>query len=451
MRDIIQILPPNILQCNADLNTSVRRELADIVRLLFNSGKEAAVELAGRLFLDDTHAGVFMSYVYEYRDRITDIVFSPNYMGISIEPPGELIRNYVIGVNDYRDGLFINGVNLALLHVKSGVNDCYMRRGGRIIVATAGDGDFREVFGYDTDVPGQEAVLTTGGRGSVSYRVQGEVVFELTRADNKYLTELFREQVYRSIAIHVADKVMRLLVDHGFNTDAVIAVDDVLIVLPGALAGIIPNTSEDDEGVDRWAVARDLTGLFASILGEYFTVRSTRFGNIHISDDIASASVFIEVDNRLRDITLRVTAWRDTPTKHIHDRMMSELIGSVKDMLKNSERTDELMIGNHYIKIERGLPVNFEYEPDPVLKPRMLRSMLITVSGLREFLVTPRTVVTIEHPQHGAKHLRFDGTYELRIRTTMISDSYIEDVNAVVLRRLVDKGLPRGQATGVGW
>jgi len=71
-----------------------------------------------------------------------------------------------------------------------------------------------------------------------------------------------------------------------------------------------------------------------------------------------------------------------------------------------------------------------------MLKPRMLRSLLITVSRLRGFLVTPRTLVTIEHPQHGVKHLRFDGTYDLRIRTTMVSDRYIGDVNAVVVRRL---------------
>jgi hypothetical protein len=448
MQGIIQILPPNILQCNADLNTSVRRELADIVRLLFGSDRRTAAKLAGRLFIDGTHAGVFMSYVYKYRDRITDIVFSPNYMGISVEPPRGLIRNYVIGVNDYRDGLFINGVNLALLHGKSGVNDCYRVRNGRIVVATASDGDFREVFGYDADVLEQEAVLTTGHRGSIAYRVQGEVVFELTRAGGKYIAELFRVQVQRIIAIYMADKVMRLLVDQGFNPDAIItAADDVLVLIPGVIQG----------GEDRWVVIRKMTGLFTSILGEYFTVRNDGFGCIRISDGTASARAFIDVDNESRGITLRVTTWKvigSTPTRHIYNRIMRELTGSVKDMLNNSERTDELIIGNHYIKIERGLPINFEYEPEPLLKPRMLRSLLITVSRLREFLVTPRTLVTIEHPQHGAKHLRFDGTYGLRIRTTMVSDRYIGDVNAVVIRRLVGKGLPTGeprnQATAVG-
>jgi hypothetical protein len=439
MQGIIQTLPPSILQCNADLNTSVRRELADIVRLLFSSDRRTAAKLARRLFIDDTHAGVFMNHVYKYRDRITDIVFSPNYMGISIEPPRELARDYVIGVNDYSDGLFINGADLALLHIKSGVNDCYMVRNGRIVIATASDGDFREVFGYDADVLGREAVLTTGPRNSIAYRVQGEVVFELTRAGSKYIAELFREQVQRSIAIYMADEVMRLLVDHGLNPDAIItAADDVLVLIPGVIQG----------GEDRWVVIRKMTGLFTSILGEYFTVRNDGFGCIRISDDTASARVFIDVDNESRGITLRVTTWKvigSTPTRRIYNRMMRELTGSVKDMLNNSERIDELMIGNHYIKVERGLPVNFEYEPEPLLRPRMLRSLLITVSRLREFLVSPRTLVTIEHPQHGVKHLRFDGTYGLRIRTTMVSDRYIGDVNAVVIRRLASKA--RRQAT----
>jgi hypothetical protein len=451
MRDVIPILPPNILQCNTNLNTSVRGELAGIARLLFNSGRRTAVELARRLFVDDIHAGVFMSYVYDYRDSITDIVFSQNYMGISVEPPGELIRNYVIGINDYRDGLFINGVNLASLHLKSGVNDCYSKRSGRIIIATASDSDFREVFGYDADVLGQEAVLTAGPKGSASYRVQGEVVFEVTRADEEYFMSLFRGQVLRSIAIHMADKVVRLLVDHGFNPDATIAADSVIILLPGALTGVAP---EDDGGVDRWVVIRDMTRLFASILGEYFTVRGDGFGSIRISDGTASARVFIDVDNGSRGIVLMVTTWgitSDTPTKRIYNKMMSELTSSVKNMLNNSERIDELIIGNHYIRVERGLPVNFEYEPEPVLKPRMLMNLLITVSGLREFLVTPRTVVTIEHPQHGIKRLRFDGTYALRVRTTMVSDRYVEDVNAVVFRRLVGKAWGQATATTVGY
>jgi hypothetical protein len=430
IQDIIQTLPPNILQCNADLNTSVRRELADIVWLLFSSDRRTAAKLAGRLFIDGTHAGVFMSYVYDYRDRITDIVFSPNYMGISIEPPRELARNYVIGVNDYSDGLFINGADLALLHIKSGVNDCYRVRNGRIVVATASDGDFREVFGYDADVLEREAVLTTGPRNSIAYRVQGEVVFELTRAGNKYIAELFREQVQRSIAIHMADKMMRILVDHGLNPDAIItAADDVLVLIPGVIQG----------GEDRWVVIKKMTGLFASILGEYFTVRNDGFGCIRISDNTASVRVFIDVDNESRGITLRVTTWKvigSMPTRRIYNRIMRELTGSVRNMLNNSERTDELIIGNHYVKIERGLPINFEYEPEPMLKPRMLRSLLITVSRLRGFLVTPRTLVTIEHPQHGVKHLKFDNTYGLRIRTTMVSDRYIGDVNAVVVRRL---------------
>ena len=444
MRDVVSTLPPTFMPCSIDLNISVRRELVDIARLLFSNDRGHAVRRAKGLFIDDTHVEFFMRYVYEYRKHITVVTFSQNYMGISIVPPREIPRSYIIGVNDYRDGTFINGADLSLLHSKNGINDCYNRRCRRIVIATASDDDFREVFGYDKDVLEQETVLTTGGKDKVAYRIQGEVVFELTRVDDEYFTALFRGQVIRNISVYMADKVMRLLIDHGFNPDAVVDVGDVFITIPGALTGVITNAPEDESlrGAYRWVITGNMSELFASILGEYFTVRYVGPGNMYISDGTVAARVNVDVDGRLRDITLRVTAWwdvtDDSPTKRLYDKMMSELIGDVKDMLHNSERVDELMIGNHYIKIERGLPVNFEYEPDSMLRPKILENLLITVSGIRTFLVSPRTVVTIEHPQHGTKRLRFNDVYDLRIRTTMVSDRHIEGMNAVALKRIIN-------------
>ncbi len=444
MRDVVLTLPPTFMPCSIDLNISVRRELVDIARLLFSSDRGHAVRSAKGLFIDDTHVEFFMRYVYEYREHITSVTFSPNYLGISIVPSRKLPRSYIIGVNDYRDGAFINGADLSLLHSKNGINDCYNRRSRRIVIATASDDDFRKVFGYDKDVLEQETVLTTGSNDKVAYRVQGEVVFELTRVDDEYFTALFKGQVIRSISIYMADKVMRLLIDHGFNPDAVVDVDDVFITIPGALTGVITNAPEDEtlRRAYRWVITGNMSELFASILGEYFTVKYVGLGSMYISDGSVAARVNVDVDDRLRNITLRVTAWweitDDPPTKRLYAKMIEELIGNVKDMLHNSERVDELMIGNHYIKIERGLPVNFEYEPDSMLRPKILENLLITVSGIRTFLVAPRTVVTIEHPQHGTKRLRFNDVYELRIRTTMVSDRYIEDMNAVALKRIIN-------------
>jgi hypothetical protein len=430
MRDIAPMLPSKILPCNVDWGISVRGELVDVVRLLF-SGGEPVGRLVEGLFIDSTHAEFFMRNVLEGRRYVRIIVFSQNYLGVSIEPPWMPGRDYVIGVNDYRDGLFINELDLFSLYVRNGIHRCYNESGsGVVIIATASDSDFRKAFDYDVDVLSQEAVLTTG-----RYRVQGEVVFELTRADDKHLESLFKEQVALSIANYMADRIMRILIDQGFNPSAEVSGGDVYIIVPGALADIAPNVPKDDPLVSelRRDFIRKLGGLFASILGGYFTVMSTGDGSMIISDETAVARVDVDVDSRLSDVMLRVTALE---AKRIYNKMVSEIISNVKDMLNNSERIDELMIGNHYIRVERGLPINFEYEPEPVLKPRVLENLLVAVSIPRAFLVTPRSLVVIEHPQHGSRRLRFDGAYDLRVTTTAVSDRYVNSINSIVLRRL---------------
>ena len=228
---------------------------------------------------------------------------------------------------------------------------------------------------------------------------------------------------------------MRILIDQGFNPSVEVSGGDVYIIVPGALADIAPNVPKCDSLVSelRWGFIRKLGGLFASILGGYFTVMSTGDGGMIISDETAVVRVDVDVDSRLRDVMLRVTALE---AKRIYDKMVGEIISNVKDMLNNSERIDELMIGNHYIRVERGLPINFEYEPEPVLRPKVLENLLVTVSIPRAFLVTPRSLVVIEHPQHGSRRLRFDGTYDLRVTTTTVSDRYVNSINAIVLKRL---------------
>jgi hypothetical protein len=115
--------------------------------------------------------------------------------------------------------------------------------------------------------------------------------------------------------------------------------------------------------------------------------------------------------------------------------MIHDIINNIRDMLNNSERVDEVIVGNHYIRIEHGLPVNFVYEPK--IRPKLLDPLLITVYIPRTFLVTPKTRVVIEHAQHGTKHISFDSTYALEITTTNISDDYLEKVNVIALRKLL--------------
>jgi len=424
MRDVIPKLPP-IIQPLGNLGINVRHELVEIAEALFNDNKGAVWELAKRLFIDDNHAGFFMRYVYRRREDVRRLVFTPHYLAIIMMPkPYQFLKpDFAIGINDYRDGLFMSELDLTRIsyttnELCSDIEKCV----GKIIVAAVGDDAFRAAFGYDRDVLGQEAVITTGGR----YRVQGEVVFNIEEVGGDYPKRLFNEQILRSISIYTADVVMRILIDHGISPVAQVGGNgEVLVRVP-----VVPH------GID------ECLRIIAEILGKYFTAQySTYFTmkevvhSLWISNNEVAAEMEANINDESIDFTIE--PWLIEPTKQVYNKMINMITGGIKDMLNNSERIDELLVGRHYIKIERGLPVNFTYEPE--LKPKILEPVLITVHKPRTFLVTPRSVVTIEHPQHGVKHIRFNGTYELTVDTTRVSGRQIIDMNTIIFDRLLGK------------
>jgi hypothetical protein len=449
LREIILSLFPTLndlkryLYVSEDaLNMKVRRELFDAVKMLFNNDKKMVERLAKEHFVDEMHATYFMEYVYRFRKAINRLIFAPHYLGIILYATREdergrkidrIRRYYVIGINDYSDGLFINELSTLSAIVFKVITYA------NITIDASTDEDFRKFFDYDKDVLEQEAVLTVEyDNSAIRYRVSGEVVFSLSEVD---LTSLFDEQVQRYIAYLTADKLMRILIDHGFNPDPNVRFEgsQVAIRLPGTLSGKLASWKRDETDKERVVKA------FASMIEKYFTIQYMETGerSIIISDETAMVVVdFLlnlrEMRRSRGDLQLWIRVgeiYKDSPTYRTYNEMMSDIINSIRDMLNNSERVDELMIGNHYIRIEHGLPINFVYEPK--IRPKLLDPLLITVYRPRTFLVTPRTKVTVEHAQHGSRHISFDGTYALEITTTNISDEYLEKVNVLALRKLL--------------
>jgi hypothetical protein len=423
MRDVIPKLPPTI-QPLGDLNINVRHELVEIAGALFNDNEEAAWELARRLFIDDTHAGFFMRYVYRRREDVIRLVFAPHYLAIIMVPgPYQIFKpDFVIGVNDYRDGLFMSELDLTRISYTTTLCSDIEKCAGKIIVAAVGDDTFRTEFGYDRDVLEQEAIITTSGR----YRIQGEVVFNIEEVGDDYPKRLFNEQILRSISIYTADIVMRILIDHGFSPVAQVGGSgEVLVRVP-----VIPH------GIEKYLriIAEALGKYFTAHYSTYFTMKEM-VHRLWISNNEVAAEMEANFNDESIDFTIE--PWLIEPTKQVYNEMINMIAGGIKDMLNNSERIDELLVGRHYIKIERGLPVNFTYEPG--LKPKILEPVLITVHKPMTFLVTPRSVVTIEHPQHGVKHIRFNGTYELTVDTTRVSSKQIVDMNTIIFDRLLGK------------
>ena len=425
------------------LNMNVRKELFDIAKTLFNNNRRTVMRLAKEYFVDETHAMYFMEYVYKFRKALSSLIFAPNYLGIVLHAVQNkrgrevtrIRRYYVIGVNDYADGLFINEMDV-LPPISFDVKEY-----DGIMISVSTDEDFRSYFGYDEDVLQQDAVLGVASKyANTRYRVSGEIVFWLWNINDNYITSLFKEQVERYIAYLIADKLARVLIDHGFNIGLVrFSGNNVVIHLPGTLSGKLATWRSRDS--DEIKVVKAL----AKIIGKYFTIEVMAEDNkrVIISDDTATVDVDFVFDlrswgERRADLELWITlskAIGSSATERTYEDMMRDIIDTVKDMLNNSERTDELIMGNHYIKIERGLPVNLTYEPK--IKTKMLDPMLLTVYRPRTFLVTPRTKITIQHPQHGTRNISFDNTYALQIITTNISEEYPEKVNVIALRKLL--------------
>jgi len=424
----------------------VRKELFVVVKnMLFNDDKKMVERLAKEHFVDEMHATYFMEYVYKFRKVISSLIFAPHYLGIILHATKEnrwgrevdrIRRYYVIGINDNTDGLFINEVST----LPPIFFDVVTYNGITISMST--DEDFRKYLGYDEDVLQQDAVLGVPvNYANTRYRVSGEIVFWLWNINDSYITTLFNEQVQRYIAYLIADKLARVLIDHGFNIGSVRFVgNEVVINLPGVLTGKLATWKREDN--DEAKVVK----AFASIIGKYFTLKDIITDGdkrIVISDETAMADVSFIFNRRgwgqrRGDLELWISPSGlgiDSPTSRTYNNMMHDIINSIRDMLNNSERDDEVIIGNHYIRIERGLPVNFVYEPK--IRPKLLDPLLITVYIPRTFLVTPKTKVTVEHAQHGTKRISFDSTYALEITTTNISDEHLEKVNVIALRKLL--------------
>jgi hypothetical protein len=420
-------------------NFFVRKELFEVANILFNNyNEEMARRLAREYFVDELHALYFLEYVYKSRRDVYGLVFAPHYLGIALRRMIELMsvhkiyeirKYYAIGVNDYKDGLFINELDSIPLdlHLVTRYDD--------IIISANTDGFFRKLFGYDKDILEDEATLTIEQNNKPTrYRVSGEIVFTLQNANDGYIKSLFNEQVWRYITYIIADKMMRVLIDHGFNPELHLDLNNAEIRLPGISSELV--TRGVGDGGEAWSIR--IAKLFAPMIGKYFTILGISTKDpigISISDEMIRAFVSFVLNER--GLSLQVTPSgleEDSPTMRMHDSIMRDVVNNVKDLLYNSERVDELMIGNHYIRVERGLPVNLVYEPR--IRPKLLDPMLITVYRPRVFLVTPRTRVRVEHVQHGTRSISFDGTYALEITTTRVSIDYLEKMNAMALKKL---------------
>ena len=405
----------------------VRKELLELAKILRVNNPRIARRMANSLF-NDRDTEFFMNYVHKFRKCVKNLVIAPHYMQIQLGGRfgrWEINRKYIVGLNDFKDTLFINEVDTYVHGLDVYVDD-------RFRYFYTDDNSFRETFGYDIDVLDSTTLGLDSNEVLRSFRVSGEVVFQVWTVDVDYYTErLFKPHVHRYIAYLAADYIARIMLDNGFNIPMSPGFREsspatVRIIVPGALT--------------RTADFEKVTVAFKRMLKDYFTVESTDVDPIIVSTEDFKVEVILYSDYRYGeprgDLMIEISMPDDTDAKSrkYYTEIMSDVKKNVRDLLDTGQM-HTVYVGNHLIRLENVLPVNFTYEPR--IKPVLYPPINLTVYQPMEYFVTPKTKIHIEHLEHGTRELSFNNTYVLDIRTTTVANDYIEKRNVLALRRLI--------------
>jgi hypothetical protein len=243
----------------------------------------------------------------------------------------------------------------------------------------------------------------------------------------------------------IADKILRLLLDHGFNpTFTGFHLYNAVISIPGALTGKLLDRNAVEEARAVILAFKDMLAKYFNILNVEMNIDDPRFGNaIIIEDDFTEASVGIIFNRRQwghdhADLDLEIDINdNEGKAKNTLNNIKADIKDSILKELNESDRTDVFNVNGHVITVSKGLPLNLTYEPQ--LKPQFLEPLTLGVHDPNVFLVSPRSVVKISHVQHGEKELTFDNNYYIVIRTTAISNEHARKMNVIALRRLLKK------------
>ena len=408
----------------------VRREFLDVLKALISGELRGAEEL----FVDDLHRKYFIRYLYEfvhkYGMEVDEVVISPHYMGIVLGDRNfaiindfrEGLRNFVIGINDFKEGLFINEVEKMPNHryvvIKKGESNYPFD-----ISITMDHYFMREVFGYDEELPESGVLGLRDGEVGKSFRVSGEITLSITRFNEP--TWDIRYEAMRYVSYLIIDKVCGLLLDHGFSPTGVSPTSIRVRGLP--------------DGIDRDQLAKALV----QILREYFEVEGA--DGEHVDIRAMGATVRLRINPRGSSLEISVDdrTLENLENTELFNEIVSDIVGEVRQLL-NTERVDEVNVGNHTIQLINALPFNFTYEPR--VKPTLLPPASINIRNRLTYIVTPRSKVIIRHAQHGERVVGFDDTYLLRIGTTHVAMDYIERRNRLAFKHLLPQPQnPRGR------
>jgi hypothetical protein len=340
------------------------------------------------------HARFVLGKLCERPDAYADVYVSESYLAVLVHGAGPL-HMYLYGVSD-DGGVFVNGVEGVLGGWKS------HRAGGKVEQAVVtSDANVRRLLDYDREAPGEEYTVREPGR----YRVQGDLCVEVNRLDSTLFEDLFTQLVSHQTAV-LSDIVMRALTDIGFNVEVSFAWR-LLILFEE-----VPDVG-------------GLVGLLAQQLSDLGVVGGVAAGareaRLKGAGDYANCDLLVEVEGSA--VTVVPVCRRER--SGLAWRMLQELRAGLKP------RRFELAVGNHSVVLENAISGRIVYRPG--VQPLAGGDRLVWAGGEGSYIVTPGTIVTVMHREHGVKVLKFDGDYTVRFYTLRRSTKHWAERNTITL------------------
>jgi hypothetical protein len=359
------------------------------------------------LFLDEHHVQRLERYALWH---VEEVVLSRHYMGVVFLRPGEKrpwmaeYRFIIIGINDFKSGLFVNEFREPLwLRLDRQVLVRENEFGAPFTISATTDRQFmKKVFDYDEEAPDNGVLGVREGVDSTAYRVQGEVVFALRRFDPEKIT---RDWVGGTIAggieYVVRELLYKTLVEGGVKVER--ATDDEWWVSGG-------------DGLLR------LVRHIAQVLNGHYKLTSVWVDNSEagvgvVVSDVRVALVVKPRGDHEGGYVVRVNVDRNTvKNTPLYNEVVKHVVERVRQFIGGGiNNTFTVEVGLHDVTINNAARLDVTIDPKPL---GVALPFSIRVYDENAFVVTEKSSAVVRHIIHGEKTFKFDGEYLLWVRTT---------------------------------
>jgi hypothetical protein len=353
----------------------------------------------------------------------TDIYVSSSYVVLSTTG-----HKYVIGLADGDNRFFVNKVSRELSSYELVVS---FRKGERrITIYTTTNEEVWDIMGFEYNTVGEEIVIEKTG----VYRVQGDLVLEV---DDYKPAPLLNELANVQERL-LLDMLLRVLTEMRVTAQVG---DGGNIIVP-----LFMPVEDARKAITNFDTIRDMVvERAASTLYE----RLREIGLARGLSRPSSWKAIIDADGEYANCDIRVFDGSFTHAYDILPYVRMNLIIAPKCSPNMSEgtllkkmyddfmqlykpRTFEFTVGNHHIRMENAYSMMLRYRPK--WQPVVLGDLVVEIDVDQGWYhVTPKTIVTITHDEHGITRVRFTREFEVRFGTLTLSERHAHERNAIAL------------------